>query len=625
MRASINLRRGSILVIAAFASISGATLLLPRVHFVRDVNAATTPAAKTTPTTLAQPEMVQRYQQFITPEAMSARLHFLASDQLEGRETTTRGQKLAAQYLASQYREFGAKPVGKVDSAEPYTAASYFQPFNVYRRTPQETQLDLYLGGKQVASSKFSPDSSDDLSYFLSGGLKNSSGGVIFAGYGIGDDALGYNDYSAIAAKGLSVDGMWLLILDNEPQADATTSLLPTKDHKLSKWVQFPFKRKAALVGKPLGFLVVTDSIPGNKLTFSEESAQASRNARRVGGLLMNEPVTPTAFAVSTRFANQLLAPYGQTVDELRNRINRNLKPEVFEIANANVSARVEASAPLQTENVVAFIEGSDPVLKDEVLIVSAHYDHLGLNPNLKGDQIFNGAADDGSGVVASLELAQTFMRAKRDGLGPRRSIMFVNFAGEEKGLVGSFHYAHRQPLIPFEHTVADINMDGVGGFDLKHPTQSKNYTYIVGAGELSAQLIAINKEVNKITGNKIELTDHAYFPSDQYNFQLEQVPFIYYSSGLTEHYHRVSDEPQTIDYEHLARVTQLIFATTWQIANQDEKITRVQRTSLKLVGYICPPCAFECDDVVHAHGGECPVCGMDLVPKYTAAGVNGD
>lgn len=607
-----------------FTLLLGLSLVGPRLHLVNVVESS---SGKVTPTKLDGPAVIERYQQMITAEMLAARLHFLASDFFEGRETTTRGQKLAAQYLASQYRQLGLAPKGSVKAADPFSPTSYLQPFTVYRRTPKKTQLEVSINGSKAASSDFSQDSHDDLAYFLSGDVRNSTGGVVFAGYGIADDKLGYNDYAALATQGISVDGKWLLILDDEPLADAATSLLPTADHKLSKWSQIVFKRKALLTaGKALGFLVVTDSSPRLKTTFAEAAALASHNARRVGGLSLNQHSdAPQAYAVSTKLANQLLSPSGHSIADLKRQMNQSLKPVVLPLSGVNVQTTVEPSASLESENVLAFVEGSDPQLKDEVLVISAHYDHLGINPDLKGDQIFNGAADDGSGVVASLALAQTFMSAKRDSVGPRRSILFVNFSGEEKGLLGSFYYAHREPLIPLEKTVADINMDGVGGFDLKHPTKSRNYIYVVGEGDLSRELIAINRDVNTNTGNKLELTDHDYFSSDQNSFQTALVPFIYYSTGLTEHYHQTSDEPQTIDYDHLSRVTQLIFATAWQVANQDARPTTVDRSKLKVVGYVCPPCPFECDGEIYSHPGECPVCGMNLIPKYAGAGVSGD
>lgn len=579
------------------------------------------PASKVTPTAFSQPALVRRYQETITSGALASRLYFLASDYFEGRETTTRGQKLAAQYLASQYRLMGLMPKGNVKPTDPLSPAAYFQTFPVYRRAPKETHLEVLVNGSAAASSTFSTEKQDDLSYFLTGDATEASGGVVFAGYGIADDQLGYDDYAALAAKGISIDGKWVLMLEDEPLADAAKSLLPTPEHKPSPWsAQFFSKRRAlSNAGKAKGVLVVKDASPRMQGTFADASALAALNARRGNSVRLNKSSSfPPTYAISTKLANQILSSSGQSVEDLRSEINRSLKPTVFDVKGVTVKTTVEPFKELETENVLAFIEGSDPKLKDEVVIISSHYDHLGVNPALKGDQIFNGAADDGSGVAATLELAQAFMRAKRDGFGPRRSILFINFSGEEKGLLGSFHYAQREPLVPLEKTVADINMDGVSGIDLKHPTGSKNYIYINGDKNLSAELIDINKRVKAVTGSTLELTDGSGFNSDDKNFQLQFIPFIYYSTGLTEHYHTPGDEPGTIDYDHFARVTQLIFATAWQVANQDARPASVNRSQLTLVGYSCPPCGLGCDAAVYDHPGECPVCEMNLAPKYS-------
>lgn len=579
-------------------------------------------SVKTTPTVFENPSLVKKYQQLITPENLASRLYFLASDYFEGRETGARGQHLAAQYLASQYRLLGLAPRGSNQSAEKLSPTAYFQPFNVYREMPEETRLDVSIGGNKIASSIFSAEKSDDLSYFLSGGAKSENGGVVFAGYGIADEKLGYNDYAALAADGISINDKWVLILHDEPLADAQTSLLPTADKKPSVWSRsFPFKRSAILkAGHPKGILIVEDSSPLFQGTFAENAATTSKNANRIGSLSLYENSdVPQTYAISTKLANQILASSGKTVESLKQQINQTLKPTVFDLKNVNVSLTVERSKPLETENVLAFIEGSDPKLKDEVIIISAHYDHLGKNPFLKGDQIYNGAADDGSGTVAVLELAQAFMQAKREGFAPRRSLLFVNFSGEEKGILGSSFYAYNSPVIPIDKTVANINMDGVGGIDLKHPTASKNYIYIASAEKLSDSLVEINNQVHRLTGSNLELTDGngKNFSSDNQSFQNIFVPFIYYSTGRTEHYHQTSDQPETIDYEHLSRVTQLIFAAAWQTANQTEEISQIDRSKLKLIGYVCPPCPFDCDTEIYDHAGVCPICGMNLMPKY--------
>jgi Zn-dependent M28 family amino/carboxypeptidase len=362
----------------------------------------------------------------------------------------------------------------------------------------------------------------------------------------------------------------------------------------------------------------VKDLSPRTQGRFADSAASAANNARTAVRIRLSpaSPFPPT-YAISTTLANQILSSSGQSVEDLKREIDQSLKPSVFAIRGVTVQTTVKQFDPLETENVLAFIEGSDPQLRDEVLVISSHYDHLGLDSSLKDDQIFNGAADDGSGVVASLEIAQAFAKAKREGFGPRRSLLFINFSGEEKGLLGSAYYTNYQPVVPLEQTVANINMDGVGGIDLRHPRKSQNYIYINGAKGLSEELIDINKRIKSITASSVELTDGPGFNSDDRNFEAQQIPFIYYSTGLTEHYHTTHDEPETIDYDHLARVTRLIFGTVWQVANQDARLRAARRSELIFEGYVCPPCPFACDQTLYHDRGECPVCGMGLMPRY--------
>lgn len=526
-------------------------------------------------------EIIRRYQRSITPERLSSRLYFFASDHFEGRETGTRGQRLAADYLASEYRQLGLAPRGTDKAGDPRSPSSYFQSFNVYRRTPRQSRLELTINGKTVASSVYSAENYDDLSFFSVGALKGTAGGVVFGGHGMAED------FAQLSAKRISLAGKWLLVLEDE--------------------TQFINKRSALWkAGPPAGVLIVS-----NVGLFTERVAQASLNAQQMGALsLVENSSFPPTFVISSKLANRLLEPLRQSVESLKTKT-------VFELNDGvMVTATIEPSPGLKTENVLAFIEGSDPKLKNEVLIISSHYDHLGINAALKGDQIFNGAADDGSGVVASLEMAQWFMKAKQDGFGPRRSILFVNFSGEEKGLLGSTYYS-QHPVVQWERTVADLNMDGVGGIDPKHPTNSKNYIYILGTEELANELIDLTKHQNRTLGTNLDLTPNQGFNSDQYNFETQLIPYLYFSTGFTENYHQPADEANTIDYDHFARVVQLIFATAWQVVNQEPRIRGIDRTKLTLAGYACRPCPFACDDHVYAQPGECPICGMALVPQY--------
>jgi hypothetical protein len=477
-----------------------------------------------------------------------------------------------------------------------------------------------------VAASAFSENEQDDLAYFAFGRVAAGNGGVVFAGYGIEDAALGYRDFTALKEKKISVDGKWVMILADEPLRSATESLLPTPDHKPSKWSARAYDKRLAIwnSGKPAGVLIISDASPrAPEGGFKEQAMNAALLARGIGNLSLYPagaaPFPPTYF-ISSKLADRILSATNRTVKDLTTEINSGLKPVVFDVKGAEVNSTAQPFEPLETENVLAFIEGSDPKLKDEVVVVSAHYDHLGSNPRLKGDQIYNGAADDGSGTVATLAIAESLTRAKAEGFGPRRSILFLNTSGEEKGTLGSSFYTDMQAVVPLERIAADINMDGIGGEDAAHAKTNPNYAYILGSKDTSAELIEMSKRLNQLTGTNLLLEETPNFSpdaSDHFNFQKLFVPCIFFSTGLTEHYHKPSDEPSTINYEHMARVARLSFATVWQVANNDAAPARIARERLMQTGYECPPCRLECDALEFNAPGTCPVCEMPLAPKY--------
>jgi hypothetical protein len=618
MRDSMKKMRRKLVLMAMLLVACGAALSLSqsKAHmaaFVLD--------EKSTPSVFDNPSLASRYQQSITAENLASRLYFLASDFFEGRETATRGAKLAAHYLASQYRKIGLEPKGTAKTGNQLDPAAYLQPFKVYKRAPKTSRLEVLTGGKKVVTSEFSQTTQDELAYFAFGSLTNASGGVVFAGYGIKDDELRYNDFAQLAQQGIRVDGKWLIILADEPLKAAETSLLKTADGQPSKWTTLVLNKRRAIwdAGRPAGVLIVSDAGPrGLDVSFKDAARRAALAQSGVGALSLyqaTESSFPPTYMISSKMADQILSVSGQTIKGLKQEIDRSLKPSVFEMKNVEVKTSVEIHNAFETENVLAFIEGSDPKLKEEVVVITSHYDHLGINPQARGDQIYNGAADDASGTVASLEMAEAFMKAKRDGFGPRRSILFINTSGEEKGMLGSSYYTDMQPIVPLEKIVTNINMDGIGGFDLKQANGSRNYIYILGSKQLSEELIEINRRVNDLAGIKLELDyTKTNFGSDQMSFEKYFVPFIYYSTGLTEHYHQPSDEAHTIDYQHMARVAQLSFSNAWQIANQEKPPAGIDRSRLVMSGYACPPCPFLCDDLSFESTGECPVCGMPLM-----------
>ncbi|WP_396209616.1 M28 family metallopeptidase [Flavobacterium sp.] len=225
------------------------------------------------------------------------------------------------------------------------------------------------------------------------------------------------------------------------------------------------------------------------------------------------------------------------------------------------------------SENIWAFIEGSEK--PEEILVISAHYDHVGM----KNGEVFNGADDDGSGTVALLEIAQAFNEAKKQGFGPKRSILFLHVTGEEHGLLGSRFYSEN-PLFPIENTIADINIDMIGRRDTLHP-KTNNYIYVIGSDRLSSELHIINEEVNaKYTQLELDYKyndrkdpERIYFRSDHYNFAKKGIPAIFFFNGIHADYHQSSDTPDKIEYDALAKRAQLAFVLAWELANRPERI----------------------------------------------------
>ena len=225
------------------------------------------------------------------------------------------------------------------------------------------------------------------------------------------------------------------------------------------------------------------------------------------------------------------------------------------------------------SENIWAFIEGSEK--PDEIVVVSAHYDHVGI----KKGEIYNGADDDGSGTVALLEIAQAFEKAKKDGHGPKRSILILHMTGEEHGLYGSQYYSEK-PLFPLKNTVADVNIDMIGRRDDLHKTDN-NYIYLIGSDYLSTDLYNVCESANKEFINlKLDYKfndrndeNHFYYRSDHYNFAKHNVPVVFLFNGVHADYHKPTDEVSKIEFDALTKRAQLGFAIAWEIANRKDKL----------------------------------------------------
>ncbi len=236
--------------------------------------------------------------------------------------------------------------------------------------------------------------------------------------------------------------------------------------------------------------------------------------------------------------------------------------------AKAEIFGEIKVDV-IETENVLGFLEGGDE--KDEVIVITAHYDHEGI----KGDEIYNGADDDASGTTAVLEIAEAFAMAKKDGKTPKRSILFMPVTGEEKGLLGSAYYAEN-PVFPLENTITNLNIDMIGRVDSAHK-DDREFVYLIGSDRISTDLHEVSEKMNAhytkldldYTYNAEDHPDRIYYRSDHWNFAKNGVPIIFYFNGTHDDYHRPTDTVEKIEFDLLKKRTDLVFYTAWELANR--------------------------------------------------------
>jgi Zn-dependent M28 family amino/carboxypeptidase len=272
--------------------------------------------------------------------------------------------------------------------------------------------------------------------------------------------------------------------------------------------------------------------------------------------------------------AADVLAIKEKKLNKLTNEIAETQKPvSAKNLINKAKVMMQRTSEEIMTENVLGFMEGTDK--KEEVLVITAHYDHIGIVDG----KINNGADDDGSGTVSVLELAEAFTIAKKKGFAPRRSILFMLFTGEEKGLFGSEYYSSN-PIFPLKNTITDLNIDMVGRVDEAHK-DNPNYVYVIGADKLSSELHNINENARKQFAPDIELNytyndendpNRFYYRSDHYNFAVHNIPIIFYFNGTHPDYHAPTDDVEKINFDKMEKIDRMIFHTAWELANRDER-----------------------------------------------------
>lgn len=477
----------------------------------------------------------EKYAKYISAEDARKHLSILASDAFEGRETGKPGADKAANYIAGEFKKMGLQaPVN----------GSYFLDVPLVENS---VKISFSVNGQAVNNGQdfFTRSASDDKSV--------SANEIVFVGYGT-DAEIANTD---IAGK------VVLWVNEDKPEAGKTANTNYRLSAARMQIVKNLQSKSPALI--LAANAEITDvmkrfgsSILGGRLSIKTSEVKSASQQAMV-------------FNITTGVADQVVKSSGKTYADLKSSAAQTIK------ADLKVDVHTETK-DVKSVDVLGYLPGTD--LKDEILVYSAHYDHLGLNPN-GPDKVFNGADDDGSGTTGILEIARAFTQAKKDGHGPRRSILFLGNVGEEKGLLGSEYYTDH-PVFPLANTITDLNIDMIGrvGFDYIGKPDSANYVYTIGSAMLSKELHQINEDANNkyvhieqdYKYDDLNDPNRFYYRSDHYNFAKHGVPIIFYFNGVHADYHQVSDEVSKINFPLLAKRAQLVFYTGWELANRDKR-----------------------------------------------------
>lgn len=462
-------------------------------------------------------DLANKYAETITADDLEKHLRIIASDEFEGRETAMPGQKKAAKYIENHFKNIGLTPGVE--------GMSYQQSFPVILKDPSKVSFSINGVSHSFLDDFYYLGNVEDTIY------KNME--VVFLNYGISKQ--GYDDYA-----GKDVKGKFVLVKEG----------IPTDSEGIgAEWGNWRNKLQTAANHGAAGMITVQDN-------FADKVEQIRSFVENPRMQLHDKGKQQYAYSIPNIYISEELFKGME-------RTEGNL-----------ISFDIKTNQILHSENVLGFLEGSD--LKDEIVIITAHYDHIGYD----NGEICNGADDDGSGTVSLLEISEAFAIAKREGKGPRRSILFMTVSGEEKGLLGSQYYSEH-PVYPLENSVVDLNIDMIGRKDSLH--EDDQYVYIIGADRISKDLHYISEQVNdELIHFKLDYTyneesdpNHFYYRSDHYNFAKHNIPVIFYFSGVHEDYHKPTDDVDKIMFPKLATTAKLIFYTAWEIANRTDRLRK--------------------------------------------------
>ena len=504
----------------------------------------------------------------ITARDMKADLTFLASDSMAGRLTDTPQNAMAAEWIASRFERMGLKPIGD--------NGTYYQKYTLATATLGEgNQGRLGAFGTDWYPTRFSASG-------------NAEGSLVFVGYGISSSERNHDDYRG------DVKGQIVLALDHEPgERDENSPFDGVVTAQAADQLQ---KTLAAQARGAVGIIFVSDvqnhpapanapaQAPGLNLGTAWPQ-QPPRIPRYMLGSWVEQVKIPAAVISVPRLKSMLMASsaLGQSFEELAKSADTpgGVKPRPVGIV-AQFTTAVNRKF-IDDRNVVAMIEGSDPALKDEVVIVCAHYDHDGVN----GENVLNGADDDGSGTIGVIEIAEAYALAGAKGVRPKRSVLFAAWNSEERGLFGAWAYTQK-PLVPLAKTVAVLNMDMIGrneevpeggggtgrfrGLDVQISESNNNAVNIIGTTR-SASLKQVIEAANAGIGLTLRLRydnniSQLMRRSDHWPFLNMGVPAVWVHTGLHPDYHTANDDADRINYPKMEKIGRMVYQASWDLAN---------------------------------------------------------
>jgi len=532
----------------------------------------------------------------------AAYLRFLASDLLQGRETATASFDIAAEFAATFFRLWGIKPAGDPVSANrlsvsfsgpgnPKPGRSYFQEIQMKEIVKSTSQLMVtYSDGSVIQVRTFQPDV--DYSYYARDN-RSLSAPVVFVGYGISEKKLKYDEY-----RGIDVRGKIVMMFTEMPRVNDSNSpfnqveykdkYMPRRRmHRLSPKVSLA-KEKGALA-----VLLVENSPRKNgdvakrvidSRKKDDEKPIFSRTRKQLSLIQSSTPMpweTLPYVRISQEMAEAILEFGKLKLDQVKARMEKYLIPQSQELVGVSVKLENRAETRLvRSRNVLGFIKGSDPVLKNEVVVIGAHLDHLGR----KGDYIFNGADDNGSGSVAVMEIAEAFSRNK---IKPRRSVLFALWTGEESGLLGSRYYV-QNPYFSMEKTVACLNLDMISHTWTLSNLKRINKMWRLGIPESVLGKINLDNFISLVMDANSMLLNQAIEASNRHMgltiycrkstrrgggsdhapFAGMGVPWVFCFAATTEDYHQPSDSMEKVDLKLIQKYSRLTYLMAFELAN---------------------------------------------------------